>query len=92
MSFPVKHGMLGTPEYKAWKSMTWRVKSPHVARWYRDKGITVCQEWRDSFLSFFNHIGRMPAPKMTVERIESDRGYEPGNVKWATRTEQMRHT
>lgn len=58
---------------------------------YGARGITVCEEWQDrelGFASFINHIGTKPESKLTLERIDNDKGYEPGNVKWASRSEQ----
>lgn len=86
----IDHGMIDTPEYVSWKAMNWRVKAKHpsIAPYYRDKGITVCEEWQGSFVSFLDHIGRMPRPGLTVDRINGNGNYEPGNVRWATRKEQ----
>lgn len=90
----IVHGLINTAEYVAWKAMNWRVKSKHpmVAPYYRDKGITVYEEWRKSFTSFLAHIGAMPRPGLTVDRIDGRKNYEPGNVRWATRREQMENT
>jgi hypothetical protein len=87
------HGLINSAEYAAWKSMKWRVKSrnPAVAPYYRDKGITVCEEWEKSFTAFLGHIGLMPRAGLTVDRIRGEGNYEPGNVRWATRTQQMRN-
>ena len=58
---------------------------------YGGRGITVCEEWRGSFQAFFAHIGPRPSLAYSVERIDNDKGYEPGNVCWATRGEQARN-
>jgi hypothetical protein len=90
-----KHGMSQggpnpRPEYEVWKGMLARCRNPHHKSYaiYGGRGIDVCQEWAEDFLAFYAHIGPRPAPEMTVERVNNDRGYEPGNVKWATRKEQ----
>ncbi len=80
------HGMCDTPEYKAWGNARSRTTNPNVACWprYGGRGITMCQEWQDSFMTFYRHIG--PRPKgRSLDRIDNDGNYEPGNCKWATR-------
>jgi len=79
-----------TPEYQAWQNMRARCMNaahPKYAR-YGGRGITVCPEW-DSFPAFFDHIGPRPSADHSLDRIDNERGYEPGNVRWATRREQQ---
>lgn len=85
-----KHGMWNTPEWNSWRGM---IKRCHCATdkkypLYGARGISVCDEWRGSFLLFFNHIGPKPSKRHSVDRIDTNRGYEPGNVRWATHEEQ----
>lgn len=85
-----KHGMNGTPEHRAWSLMKSRCHNQRHPR-YKDwggKGITVCKEWRGDFMAFFMHLGRRPSPQHSIDRIDGSRGYEPGNVRWATKQEQ----
>jgi len=86
-----QHGLGGTVEYMAWTNMLARCSNPARNDYYRygGVGVTVCQEWRASFLAFYQHIGPRPGPDYSVDRIDVLRGYEPGNVRWATRTEQQ---
>lgn len=90
-----KHGVhAASSEYTAWQGMKQRCLNPGSAadaRNYRDRGITVCREWADSFETFLRHVGRKPSPELTLDRIDNDRGYEPGNVRWASRSEQARN-
>lgn len=62
--------------------------------WYGARGISVCAEWRDpvtGFSAFLAHAGRAPSPAHTIDRIENDGDYEPGNVRWATWLEQAQN-
>lgn len=87
------HGMHNTPEYRSWQAMKARCLDPNnkdYPRW-GGRGVTVCKEWVDSFDAFFDQVG--PRPKgTTLDRIDNRRGYEPGNVRWATNSEQMQNT
>lgn len=82
-----------TPERSAWSGMKDRCHNPlslGYAR-YGGRGITVCDEWRESFEAFLQHIGPRPSSAHSIDRIDNDRGYEPGNVRWATAKEQQRN-
>lgn len=79
-----------TPIYKVWVSIKARCLNPKDAHYnlYGGRGITVCNEWRDSFLSFRDYIGPKPGAGYSIDRINNDGNYEPGNVRWATQMEQ----
>lgn len=59
---------------------------------YGARGIAMCERWRNSFAAFIEDVGPQPSPKHTLDRIDNDKGYEPGNVRWATSKEQSRNT
>lgn len=75
-----------TTEYVIWKGMKQRCSNPkHVAyRMYGGRGITVCERWRVSFTAFYADMGPRPSKGHSIDRIDNERGYEPGNVRWAT--------
>ncbi|MDD5176274.1 MAG: hypothetical protein PHQ05_07635 [Sterolibacterium sp.] len=77
------HGMRGSPEYKSWNMMLQRCTNPRNARWkhYGGRGIAVCDEWRD-FASFFANMGPRP-PGTSLDRVDVNGNYEPGNCRWA---------
>lgn len=81
-----------SPEYYCWAAMIQRCTNSNCDHFpnYGDRGITVCERWR-SFSDFYADVGSRPTPKHTLERLDNDRGYEPGNVVWATRAQQTRN-
>lgn len=57
-------------------------------KWYGARGIKVCERWL-KFDNFYKDMGNRPSPELEIDRINNDGNYEPGNVKWSTRKEQM---
>lgn len=79
------------PEYRVWDAMKGRCTNPRHKSFgnYGGRGITVCQRWLDSFDAFLEDVGYRPAKGFSLDRIDNEKGYEPGNCRWATAREQM---
>lgn len=82
-----------TTEYVIWTQMKQRCNNQNATGYknYGNRGISVCPQWNESFESFLRDVGQRPGPLFTLDRIDNSKGYEPGNVRWATWVEQAQN-
>lgn len=88
---PTSHGLSRTVEHRAWRNAKYRVLNPNSKNYpdYGGRGIDMDPRWVESFQAFYDEVGPKPDPSLSLDRIDNDRGYWPGNVRWATRSEQQ---
>jgi len=84
---PVK---INRPEYDAWRRARKRCNDPKDKHWkdYGGRGIKMAEEWETNFKTFLADLGPKPTPLHSLDRIETDGNYAPGNCRWATPQEQ----
>lgn len=83
------HGMYKTRVYTIWVGMIQRTRNPNIPNWhnYGGRGIRICDRWL-RFENFLADMGEPPAG-LSIDRINNDGNYEPGNCRWATAKEQI---
>lgn len=88
----LKHGKSGTKIYDIWYSMISRCENRNSRAYknYGARGIKVCDRWRVSFTNFYQDMGD-PPENGTIERLNNDGDYSPGNCVWASRKAQTRN-
>jgi hypothetical protein len=92
-----KHGESNTKMYKVWAGIKDRCfrEGAHSFKHYGGRGITMCSEWAESYETFrdyiYTELGEKPSPQHSIDRINNNGNYEPGNIRWATQSEQRRN-
>lgn len=84
------HGLTGTPEYKVWQGMIGRCHKPNHVDYcsYGEKGVSVCDKWRNSFEAFIRDMGQRPSSNHTIDRVDVYGGYCPENCIWLEKEKQ----
>lgn len=84
------HGMREAREYRIWGNMKSRCTNPNTDYYYLygGRGITVCERWANSFINFYNDMGRCPDPTYSIDRKDVNGNYTPVNCVWASPQDQ----
>lgn len=79
--------------WNSWRMMRVRCNWSKYSKWkdYGGRGIKVCERWQNSFEAFLQDMGERPGPEYSIDRIDTNGNYEPGNCRWATQITQQRN-
>lgn len=88
-----KHGQWRSLTYKSWRAAIGRCENERNIGYanYGARGVTVCARWRESFSAFLEDMGPRQSRHHSLDRIDTNGNYEPGNCRWATTTTQARN-
>jgi len=93
MARPKKHGKSNTTIYKCWADIKQRCNNPKDCRYYDygGRGIKICRQWEEDFENFYKYVSKLEnfgKRGYSIDRINNDDGYRPGNVRFATISQQ----
>lgn len=83
------HGLSKTAEFKAWDKMISRCSTNgEMSKYYNERGIGICEKWKNSFIEFYKDMGKKPAANYSLDRIDNNKGYYKENCRWADKALQ----
>ncbi len=87
------HNLHNTSEHNSWAQMKDRCLNINNVnfKYYGGRGITVCDKWKNSFITFYNDMGPKPSKDHSLDRIDNNKGYSKNNCRWATKLEQVQN-
>lgn len=93
-NYQERHGMSGTRIYKIWTHMIWRCSNENCQKYedYGGRGISVCEEWLNSFVAFYNDMSESYRPNLEIDRKDNDGNYCKDNCRWVDRSTNAANT
>lgn len=88
-----KHGDSDTALHQCWRDIKQRCLNPKCREWknYGGRGITICEEWKNSYITFKNDMVSSYSPELRIERIDNNKGYYKENCTWVSQKIQNRN-